>query len=150
MKDHQEVFHGDKSKNVICIHCGKKFSHQFRLTSHVSKMHSAKKDLPCKFCGQMFHDKTHVRAHTWAMHIKVKPYKCRHCHFQGTQPNRVYSHCRSVHKFKGTKADVEEVPEEFARIHEFETQHGLNRKEVKAATEYKCWLCKRDFVKQLD
>ena len=147
MKDHQEVFHGDKSKNVICIHCGKKFSHQFRLTSHVSKMHSAKKDLPCKFCGQMFHDKTHVRAHTWAMHIKVKPYKCKHCHFQGTQPNRVYSHCRSVHKFKGTKADVENVPSEFARIHEFETQHGLNRKEVKAATEYKCWLCKRDFVK---
>ena len=147
MKDHQEVFHGDKSKNVICVHCGKKFSHQFRLTSHISKMHSAKKDLPCKFCGQMFHDKTHVRAHTWAMHIKVKPYKCKHCHFQGTQPNRVYSHCRSVHKFKGTKADVENVPSEFARIHEFETQHGLNRKEVKAATEYKCWLCKKDFVK---
>ena len=111
-------------------------------------MHAVKEDLPCKFCSSIFKDKTHLRNHYWAMHIKVKPYKCKHCSFQGTQPNRVYAHCRSAHKFTGSKADVQMVDSEFERIHTFETQYGLNRQEYKNnSKEYRCFICNKDLVK---
>jgi len=89
-------------------------------------------------------EKNPLRFHYWAIHLKVKPYKCKHCHYCGTQPQKIYEHCRSVHKFPGGKKDVEHVEEEFARIREFETQHGLNRQEFKASREFICWLCKKD------
>ena len=89
-------------------------------------------------------EKNPLRFHYWAIHLKVKPYKCKHCHYCGTQPQKIYEHCRSVHKFPGGKKDVEHVEEDFARIREFETQHGLNRQEFKASREFLCWLCKKD------
>ena len=144
VRDHVAVKHGDKVRNHVCDTCGKKFTHALLLSAHISKIHSVRKQLPCKFCGQIFMEKNPLRFHYWAIHLKVKPYKCKHCHYCGTQPQKIYEHCRSVHKFPGGKKDVEHVEEDFARIREFETQHGLNRQEFKASREFLCWLCKKD------
>ena len=144
VRDHVAVKHGNKERNHVCDSCGKKFTHPLLLSAHISKIHSVRKQLPCKFCGQIFMEKNPLRFHYWAIHLKVKPYKCKHCHYCGTQPQKIYEHCRSVHKFPGGKKDVEHVEEEFARIREFETQHGLNRQEFKASREFLCWLCKKN------
>ena len=143
VKDHMAVKHGDKTKRHICDLCGRKFTHPTLLQGHMQKIHTERKQLPCKFCGQVFKEKMALTFHYWSMHLKVKPYKCKHCHYQGTQPQRIYEHCRTVHKIDGGRNDCEKIESDFQKIREFEIQHGLNRQDVKVAKEYICWLCKK-------
>ena len=143
VKDHMAVKHGDKTKKHICDLCGRKFTHPTLLQGHMQKIHTERKQLPCKFCGQVFKEKMALTFHYWSMHLKVKPYKCKHCHYQGTQPQRIYEHCRTVHKIDGGRNDCEKIESDFQKIREFEIQHGLNRQDVKVAKEYICWLCKK-------
>ena len=143
VKDHMAVKHGEKIKKHICDLCGRKFTHPTLLQGHMQKIHTERKQLPCKFCGQVFKEKMALTFHYWSMHLKVKPYKCKHCHYQGTQPQRIYEHCRTVHKIDGGRNDCEKIASDFEKIREFETQHGLNRQDVKVAKEYVCWLCKK-------
>ena len=143
VKDHMAVKHGEKVKRHICDLCGRKFTHPTLLQGHMQKIHTERKQLPCKFCGQIFKEKMALTFHYWSMHLKVKPYKCKHCHYQGTQPQRIYEHCRTVHKIDGGRNDCEKIESDFEKIREFEIQHGLNRQDVKVAKEYVCWLCKK-------
>ena len=92
------MVHGDKTKNVICAHCGKKFTHQFRLNSHVRKMHDTKERFNCKFCSQTFREKHTLKSHYICVHLKALPYKCRFCDYVASQKQRVYDHCRTGKK----------------------------------------------------
>ena len=89
--------------------------------------------------------------HYWSLHLKAKPYKCRHCAYVAKQPNRIYEHCRDVHKLKGDRSDVTEVESELERIREFETQHGIYRKKVVKQTatvtnkHTSCCVCDKPF-----
>ena len=151
LKGHLDRVH-KKQERVMCPVCGKELSSQQVLDKHLINVHSATKPRSnCKFCGQGFKRDCDLRIHYWSIHLKAKPYKCRHCNFVATQHNRVYEHCRSVHKLKGGKADVETVNHELERIREFEVQHGIGRKSViriKDTTKKYCFLCNEYFEKK--
>ena len=129
----------------MCPVCSKELSSQQVLDKHISIVHSATRArLNCKLCGQGFKRDHDLRMHYWSIHLKAKPYKCRHCSFSGTQYNRIYEHCRTVHKVSGDKSQIEIVAKEMERIKEFEIQNGLNRKEViriKDKSKKHCFLC---------
>ena len=146
MKEHLDGVHGDAANKVMCPSCGKKFANQSRLSSHVRKIHDRKEKFKCKFCGQLIKDKHTLRAHYVCVHLKAYPYKCKFCKYVAPQRQRVYEHCRSVHKSFGGRQDVEEVESELQRIREFERQQGLDRKSVPSTTGFKCWLCSDYFI----
>ena len=138
----------EKPNKLICAICGNEFASKVILNRHVQFVHESEKNYKCKFCGQGFKTESHLRMHYWSLHLKVKPYKCKHCSYVAKQPNRIYEHCRDVHKLKGDRSDVQELEHEFERIREFETQHGIYKKKVKTIngdTKKHCWLCGKYF-----
>ena len=151
LKGHLERIHG-QPKRVMCPTCGKEFSSKHVLDKHLHYVHdSDSSKFSCKFCGQSFKRPHELRVHYWSLHLKVKPYKCRHCTFVVTQPQKIYEHCRNVHKLKGTKSDVERLEQEFERIRDFEVQHGIGRQTVTKPTNVSakmCWLCNEYFEKK--
>ena len=151
LKAHMNKIHKtEKPNKLMCAICGNEFVSKVILNRHIQFVHEQEKNSKCKFCGQKFKTEAHLRMHYWSLHLKVKPYKCKHCSYVAKQPNRIYEHCRDVHKLKGTRADVIEIAHEFERIKEFETQHGIYRKKVRVDKESQkhCWLCNKYFEKR--
>ena len=72
-------------------------------------------------------------------------FQCKHCSYTAARTQTIYEHCRTVHKIKAGKDDVERLEDVFEKIKQFEIQHGLNRQDLKNAKEFICWLCNEKF-----
>ena len=72
-------------------------------------------------------------------------FQCHYCSYKAARTQVIYEHCRTVHKIKAGKDDVEKLEEVFEKIKQFEIQHGLNQQDLKNVKEFVCWLCNEQF-----
>ena len=72
-------------------------------------------------------------------------FQCQHCSYKASRTQVIYEHCRTVHKIKAGKDDIEKLEEVFETIKQFEIQHGLSQQDLTNVKEFVCWLCNEQF-----
>ncbi|CAG5903982.1 unnamed protein product [Menidia menidia] len=74
---HSQVKAGGGKKPFACEHCGKRFSQQKILKTHV-KVHTGGTMFGCEQCGKRFCQPSQLRAHR-TVHTGERPYACSCC-----------------------------------------------------------------------
>ncbi|KAF9969172.1 hypothetical protein BGZ73_008596, partial [Actinomortierella ambigua] len=72
--------------------CGKEFSRQYNLTSHM-KTHSEERPFPCGICHLAF-ARRHDRERHSRLHTGYRPYKCRYCRSGFMRNDALHRHYR--------------------------------------------------------
>ena len=150
-----EVSEEDTKINIIsgfkCDHCGKKFSHQSKLTIHVNAVHFNWRPFNCEICEATFKRKDGLKKHKESIHAKEESsFPCNECnssfkrmdHLEN-HVNRMHLNIKPLHKVSCTFLECDKT---------FECQSHLNRHvnsiHLDKAESYTCSSCTKTFSSQ--
>ena len=108
-----------EGQKFSCPQCGKKFTQNRNLKTHIQSVHEKVK-YPCYLCGKQLTRQDHLKTHIQSVHEKVN-FSCDQCDKQFTNQGHLHSHVKSVHR-------------------KYWEEKKANKKTKKART-YTCTLC---------
>ena len=90
---------GEKSRDIVCHHCGNRYRREAGLRQHLASAHSNHRDFHCFHCGKGFTTQTRLTQHI-RIHTGSKPFKCKLCEYKSNRADNVLIHVRKVHKVR--------------------------------------------------
>ena len=93
-----------KTKHM-CDLCGKVFRRAHGLRYHVEGVHMKKRDYVCVHCGKKFLINSKLTEHM-RIHTGEKPFKCFACDYRSNRHGNVRLHVKKVHKIQNPNNEV--------------------------------------------
>ena len=108
-----DVHAGEKSRDIVCHHCGNRYRREAGLRQHLASAHSNHREYHCLHCGKGFTTQTRLTQHI-RIHTGSKPFKCKLCDYKSNRADNVLIHVRKVHKIRNPsrQEDLEIFEEE--------------------------------------
>ena len=96
---HVEREHSKHDSELLCSVCGKSFTTNATLKSHIQNNQVEKKTVVCDGCGKSFEDKKSLGKHKRQVHTneKDRKYVCEVCSKRFVLKNQLQSHIMNVH-----------------------------------------------------
>ena len=82
----------DSNPDIMCDYCGKKFSCQSSLRTHLH-IHAGDKPYQCLYCEKAFSQNCNLQIHL-RIHTGDRPYQCQYCEKTFSQKSNLQIHLR--------------------------------------------------------
>ena len=91
-ENYDDLIYNSADKSFSCSECGKQFSHEQSLKSHMS-VHTREQPFACVDCGKRFSKKAYLRSHK-KVHTGEKPFGCDVCGKRFSRNEHLKTHMR--------------------------------------------------------
>ena len=94
-KERRHTEEKEKTYNVFCSKCDKKFCLKRALLVHMKDIHQESLPANCFECGRIFRTEKRFKSHAKSMHGDLRKHKCKDCGKKFANSYALNLHCRS-------------------------------------------------------